>query len=170
MIVVSTVPRVTPVGNPQRLLVRNVVMTNTPIEMTVSRPRAVVTGAAQGIGAAICERLRSDGFEVTGLDLHPGEAGDSARSCDITDKMAVEALAAELGPVGVLVNNAGIWRFAPLLEAKSEDVRAVLEVNLIGTLNCIQAFGRRMSWLQCRSASEPARSAPATLERQQHVQ
>ncbi len=119
-------------------------MTNTPIEMTVSRPRAVVTGAAQGIGAAICERLRSDGFEVTGLDLHPGEAGDPARSCDITDKMAVEALAAELGPVGVLVNNAGIWRFAPLLEAKSEDVRAVLEVNLIGTLNCIQAFGRRM--------------------------
>ena len=104
--------------------------------------RAVVTGAAQGIGAAIATRLARDGMEVVRVDRLPSLGGWT--TCDITDADAVARLAADVGPVDVLVNNAGIWRFAPLLDVSGDDVRAVLEVNVVGTLRCAQAFARPM--------------------------
>ena len=110
-----------------------------------SRPRrALVTGAAQGIGAAIADRLEHrDGFEVVRVDRQESPDG-RWRSCDITDSASLDALAAAVGHVDVLVNNAGIWRFAPLVDADADDVRAVLDVNVVGTLRCAQVFGRGM--------------------------
>ena len=103
--------------------------------------RAVVTGGGRGIGAAIVERLRSDGLEVVPLDARGAEG---VVQCDVTDQAAVEAAAAEIGPVDVLVNNAGIWRFALLEDVTSEDFAAVLDVTLRGAFHCVQAFGRPM--------------------------
>ena len=102
----------------------------------------MVTGAAQGIGAAIATRLARDGMDVVRVDRQPS-AGHWT-TCDITDANDVARLAADVGPVDVLVNNAGIWRFAPLLDASADDVRAVLDVNVVGTLRCAQAFARQM--------------------------
>ncbi len=101
----------------------------------------MVTGAARGIGAAIAGRLEADGYRVHRLDVL---AGDGVTGCDITDPVAVAATADAIGPVDVLVNNAGHWRFGPLEDVTPEDFRAVLDVNLMGTFLCTQAFGRSM--------------------------
>lgn len=103
--------------------------------------RAVVTGAGGGIGAVIADRLRRDGWEVVGIDLH---AADGVLACDVSDHAAVHALAAEIGPVDALVNNAAIWRFAAFEDVTVEDFDAVLAVNVRGPFNCIQAFGAGM--------------------------
>jgi NAD(P)-dependent dehydrogenase (short-subunit alcohol dehydrogenase family) len=99
-----------------------------------------VTGAARGIGAAIADRLAQDGMEVLRVDLDsPG-----CLRCDVSDHVAVAELAAEVGPVDVLVNNAAIWRRAPLEHADPAEFRRIFEVNLFGAFHTIQAFGRGM--------------------------
>lgn len=103
--------------------------------------RAVVTGAGRGLGAAIAAELAAAGHEVVRLDV---EADPDVLACDVTDRAAVEAVAAAIGPVDVLVNNAGIWRFAALEDVTPEDFRAVVDVNLMGTFHCTQVFGRSM--------------------------
>ena len=118
-----------------------------------SSPLAVVTGAARGIGAAISDRLATDGFHVVRLDR---SFPDSDRShdiiqCDVCDAESVHDAAAalaeravDLGPVRVLVNNAGAWSFGPLEEVTSEEFGRILDVNLRGTFHCTQEFGRVM--------------------------
>ena len=108
---------------------------------------AVVTGAGQGLGRATAVRLAADGFRIVALDRNGDTAaatadavGGTAHTCDVRDRDAVRAVAAEIGPVQVLVNNAGIWRYSDLLSITPEDARDVLDVNLLGTLWCIQAF------------------------------
>ena len=103
--------------------------------------RAVVTGAGRGIGAAIAERLAADGFDVVRLDQ---VAGDGVVPCDVTDPVAVARVAADVGPVDVLVNNAGMWLFETLEDVEPADFRRVVDVNLLGTFHCTQAFGRGM--------------------------
>lgn len=102
---------------------------------------AVVTGAGRGIGAAIADRLGADGYEVVRLDV---DGGDGVLACDVADHDAVHRVAADVGPVDVLVNNAGIWRFGPIEDADPADVARVMAVNFGGTFNCTQAFGRTM--------------------------
>jgi NAD(P)-dependent dehydrogenase (short-subunit alcohol dehydrogenase family) len=75
----------------------------------------VVTGGASGIGLATCARLAGEGFVVAALDLKPdGAAGSAALcvSCDVTDEDdvdgAMRTVCGTLGPVDVLVNNAGV--------------------------------------------------------------
>jgi 3-oxoacyl-[acyl-carrier protein] reductase len=103
--------------------------------------RAVVTGAARGIGAAIADRLMTDGLEVFRLDVIEA---DGVRYCDVSKRSDVERVAAEIGPVDVLVNNAGIWRFAELADVDPDDFQQVLAVNVGGTFHCTQVFGRPM--------------------------
>lgn len=110
-----------------------------------------MTGAGRGLGRAISERLAHDGYQVVAVDLDPTSAqstadalGGLAAHCDVADAEAVQSLAAEVGPVEVLVNNAGIWRFGPVLEASDSDIEEVLTVNLLGTLHCCQAFAPGM--------------------------
>jgi len=113
---------------------------------------AVVTGATGGIGAAICRRLARDGFRVavTDLDLPrcqelAAEVGGSAHVLDVTDAAASAALAAELGGVEVVVNNAGWDRFMPFLETTPELWDQVLRINLHGQIAVAHAFARGMA-------------------------
>ena len=78
---------------------------------------AVVTGAGQGLGRATAVRLAADGFTVIALDRNGDaavatakEVGGTGHTVDVRDRDAVQAVAAEIGPIQVLVNNAGIWR------------------------------------------------------------
>jgi NAD(P)-dependent dehydrogenase (short-subunit alcohol dehydrogenase family) len=110
--------------------------------------QAVVTGAARGIGRAISERLLADGWRVGMLDLTtPSGVPDGAvpLGADIADEAAVEAALDQFGgTVDLVVNNAGIVRFGPLLDAAVADVDAVSRTNLVGTFIMARAGARRM--------------------------
>lgn len=103
---------------------------------------AIVTGAAGGIGSSICRRLELEGFQVVRVDV----AGpDIDLALDITDASAVDKAIATLDNTpDVLVNNAGIVRFGPLLTMSHADFRSVVDVNLIGTFNVARAAAVRM--------------------------
>ena len=108
---------------------------------------AVVTGAGQGLGAETARVLAKQGHSIVAVDVDGDTAGRTAEAvggrafaCDVADRDAVRDLAGRLGPVDVLVNNAGIWRFGPLLDLSPADVHDVVNVNLLGTLWCVQAF------------------------------
>jgi NAD(P)-dependent dehydrogenase (short-subunit alcohol dehydrogenase family) len=70
--------------------------------------------------------------------------GGRAHRCDITDHAEVKALAEAVGPVDVLVNNAGLWVYGALVDASPDDIQRVLAVNVLGTLWCCQAFAPAM--------------------------
>lgn len=112
---------------------------------------AVVTGAGQGLGRATAERLARDGHHVAAVDRDGAAArrtadavGGDGYECDVTDAAAVDALAESIGPVEILVNNAGIWRFHDLQGGTLGDVDDVISVNLVGVVNCTRAFARTM--------------------------
>jgi 3-oxoacyl-[acyl-carrier protein] reductase len=113
---------------------------------------AVITGGARGLGLAIGKRLRDDGWQVIAADLVPGETeGDTGiayRHMDVCDRDEVSATLAavvdEYGSLDLLVNNAGITRHVPLVDLTWEDWSAVVDVNLHGVFNCLQAAGRLM--------------------------
>jgi 3-oxoacyl-[acyl-carrier protein] reductase len=100
--------------------------------------RALITGAARGIGRAIAAQLRSAGAEILCCDL-PGtseneevarEVGGTALYADVTKADDVEKLIADAGEIDILVNNAGITRDGLLARMSEEDWRAVIDVNL----------------------------------------
>jgi 2-hydroxycyclohexanecarboxyl-CoA dehydrogenase len=103
---------------------------------------AVVTGGGSGIGQAVAQRLRADGLHVATLDLNPSD-DEFAYTADVTDRAAVDtaldAIHAQLGPVTVLVNAAGLERFKRFTDIKFEDWQRVIDVNLNGVFHCIQA-------------------------------
>jgi NAD(P)-dependent dehydrogenase (short-subunit alcohol dehydrogenase family) len=116
---------------------------------------AVVTGAASGIGLAVAGRLVAEGARVLMSDIAPSladAAAGLAQPCcaaDVSDPAAVEALFAaadrELGPLDVLVNNAGILgRPSELTALVERDFDRVMGVNLKGPLFTTQAAARRM--------------------------
>ncbi len=96
---------------------------------------AVVTGAAGGIGAAICARLGDEGLEVVGVDLSPRLAdlpNIEPIQVDLTTDQGIETIRGGLKgrTVSVLVNNAGITRDARLVNMTDDDFSAVISVNL----------------------------------------
>jgi NAD(P)-dependent dehydrogenase (short-subunit alcohol dehydrogenase family) len=117
---------------------------------------AIITGgaSARGLGKATAILFAEHGARVAILDLEaeaaeqaaadlPG-AGHMGRACDVTDKAACEAAAAEviaaLGQVDILMNNAGITQPLKVMEIAPEHYDAVLDVNLRGTLYMSQAL------------------------------
>jgi 3-oxoacyl-[acyl-carrier protein] reductase len=99
---------------------------------------ALVTGTAQGIGAAIEAALERHGATVHGVDKD---------SVDVTDRVQVDALLERIGPVDILVNNAGgvvgqVGR--PLEEVSDEDWQAVVDANLKSTFVCTRAVAPGM--------------------------
>jgi NAD(P)-dependent dehydrogenase (short-subunit alcohol dehydrogenase family) len=103
---------------------------------------AVVTGGGHGIGRALCERLARDGARVVVADLHAERAekiaarvGGIAFVGDVGDPAVVSALVdraeAEYGPVHVFCSNAGIGDRGPDLASTPDEVRAVVDVNLL---------------------------------------
>lgn len=97
--------------------------------------RALVAGAAGGIGAAVARAFAEAGVEVIAADLRaPDPApGMIPRACDVADETAVRALCAEaeaLGGIDYLVNAAGIGLTASLADLSLEDWRRVMDANL----------------------------------------
>lgn len=110
---------------------------------------AVITGAAQGIGAREAEVLRDAGYRVANLDLKPSSAeGVLNVVCNTTDAAQVDAafteVEAKLGPVQVLVANAGITRDTLAMRMKDEDWSSVIDVNLTGTFLVVRRALRQM--------------------------
>ncbi|OBJ21237.1 short-chain dehydrogenase [Mycobacterium sp. 1165196.3] len=103
---------------------------------------AVVTGGASGIGRAVAERLRSDGFQVAVLDLAVTDDG-FGYGADVTDRAQVDAAIAAIrkafGPILVLVNAAGVEGFAKFSEMSFEQWSKVIDVNLHGVFHTVQA-------------------------------
>jgi NAD(P)-dependent dehydrogenase (short-subunit alcohol dehydrogenase family)/enamine deaminase RidA (YjgF/YER057c/UK114 family) len=116
---------------------------------------AVVTGAGRGIGAATARALADAGLSVVvaarnrdQIEWQTAElmaTGRQARAvvCDVTSEASVQALsrdAAELGPVAVLVNNAGAAASMPVVRTSLEDWNRLMAVNATGTFLCTRAF------------------------------
>jgi 3alpha(or 20beta)-hydroxysteroid dehydrogenase len=107
---------------------------------------ALVTGGSRGMGAATVRRLHSEGASVVAADILDDEGksladelGERVRymHLDVTSEVewpaVVEATEREFGKLDVLVNNAGILRFASVEECTLDDFRQILDINLIGT-------------------------------------
>jgi NAD(P)-dependent dehydrogenase (short-subunit alcohol dehydrogenase family) len=116
---------------------------------------AVVTGGNRGIGRALSRALGEAGARVAiaARDHARSEAvaddlGALAVQTDITDAASVRAMldtvTAELGPVDVLVNNAGVCYHRPALEVTDDEWRNVWDVNVDGLWNCSRVVGAQM--------------------------
>jgi 2-hydroxycyclohexanecarboxyl-CoA dehydrogenase len=103
---------------------------------------AVVTGGGSGIGRAVADRLRADGYHVATIDLNPSDE-EFAQTADVTDRAQVEAalsaIRAQLGPVTILVNAAGLDGFKRFTDITFDEWQKVVDVNLNGVFHCIQA-------------------------------
>lgn len=120
---------------------------------------ALVTGAAQGIGAAVARAL-ADGASIAAVDVNAAGleslvAELRARGCqasgyrvDVGDSAAVEAaverIEREQGPIGILANVAGVLRMAPAVSLSDEDWAATFAVNTHGVFHVSRAVARRM--------------------------
>ncbi len=120
----------------------------------MKKPIAIVTGAAKGIGNAICKRLIDDGYYIVAVDLDPNPealANELTTSTcqyelvNISDESQVKELFARIinihGTISAVVNNAGIIRDNMIWNMSVDDFDAVINVNLKGT------------WLMCREAA-----------------
>ena len=119
---------------------------------------ALVTGASRGIGAAIAERLSSDGARVIGtattaegaLRISETLAGRGGRGAvlNVGDPASIESVLADIeskeGAIGILCNNAGITRDTLLLRMKAEDWEAVIQTNLASVFRLSKAVLKGM--------------------------
>jgi glucose 1-dehydrogenase len=123
----------------------------------MSRKIALVTGAAQGIGLACAQALNDSGCKVVLSDINEEKAKAAAAElgadawaigCDIGDPAQIAAMfdriEREAGPVGILVNNAGIALPGDFLSYSLDDFRRVLDVNLVGMFCAMQRAARSM--------------------------
>ncbi|MGD9497676.1 MAG: 3-oxoacyl-[acyl-carrier-protein] reductase [Armatimonadota bacterium] len=135
--------------------------------MNSERRVALVTGASRGIGAAIALRLARDGHDLAVNYVEDPTRDNAAEAdavaeqiralgvealcvaADVTDREAVadmvDYVAARVGSIDVLVNNAGITRDRTLRKLEPEDWDAVIGVNLTGAFNCARAVVGGMS-------------------------
>jgi 2-hydroxycyclohexanecarboxyl-CoA dehydrogenase len=109
----------------------------------------IVTGGAGGIGAAVCRRFAEEGSKVAVFDVSLSSSPQGkSYSIDITNQpQVVEGVAAverDLGPVDVLVNNAGWDRAAPFLETDAALWEKIIAINLKGPLNTHHAVLKGM--------------------------
>jgi 2-hydroxycyclohexanecarboxyl-CoA dehydrogenase len=121
---------------------------------------AIVTGGANGIGRAIAVRLAAEGARVAVADIQAAAAertaaeirgaGFEARAfaLDVTSleqaQAAADAIERELGPIDVLVNNAGWDKLEPFVDSAPETWDKVIAINFRGVLNCCKAVAPRM--------------------------
>lgn len=112
--------------------------------MRLEGKKALVTGGASGIGAAIARRLAAEGADVTIGDLNldgaaevAGEISGLAIELDVTDLGSAQAAVDSAGaPIDILINNAGTDEFGFFSQTTEEQWQKVIAVNLTGVLNC----------------------------------
>ncbi len=111
------------------------------------KARVVVTGAAGGIGTALCHRFAAEGADVVAVDR--GEAGLARLvreadvetvAVDLTDSEETMVALGPLAPVDVLVNNAGVTALGPGSDIPPEAVEQVMAVNYLGSVNATYAL------------------------------
>ena len=113
----------------------------------------IVTGAGQGIGRAIAEKLASEGAAVVATDINEPAARDTAQAiggsaigmhADVTSRDSVRAVAEQVrsrfGRIDVLVNNAGWDKAVPFADSDPADWDRVIQINLYGVLNTSKAI------------------------------
>jgi len=121
---------------------------------------AIVTGAGQGLGKAVALRLAREGADIVVVDINRETAEQTARDAralsrrsqahpvDIACLAEIEAMAdrvvGEFGRIDILVNAAGIAQTTPFLELTEQEWDRVIDVNLKGTVFCMQAVARQM--------------------------
>ena len=114
---------------------------------------AIVTGASSGIGKAVATALAEEGCAVVGFSRRfaaatlmqlprPGSVAEV--QLDVTDEAAVKARFDELPNIDLLVCSAGNAHYAPIVNSRVEELRAMLDVHIIGTYLCARAALRRM--------------------------
>jgi NADP-dependent 3-hydroxy acid dehydrogenase YdfG len=120
---------------------------------TNTRRVAVITGASSGIGEATARALAADGHRVALLARRADriqaladELGDGALAieADVTDRdsivAAAERVQLELGGTDILVNNAGVMLLAPFTSGQKDEIRQMVEVNLLGAMTATEVF------------------------------
>ncbi|ETD81955.1 L-iditol 2-dehydrogenase [Rhodobacter capsulatus] len=122
--------------------------------MRLTGKRALITGAARGIGRAFAEAYLREGADVTIGDINlegarktAAEIGCAAVHLDVTDQASIDAAMAELragGGIDILINNAAIFTAAPIDEITRTDYDRVFAINVAGTLFTLQAAAREM--------------------------
>jgi 2-hydroxycyclohexanecarboxyl-CoA dehydrogenase len=111
---------------------------------------AIVTGAGQGIGQGIAEKLAAEGATVVVTDLNEATAKETAETidgvgihADVTSRESVEAMVAQVhrqfGRIDVLVNNAGWDKASPFVDSDPADWDRVIAINLYGVLHTCKA-------------------------------
>ncbi|WP_108662105.1 L-iditol 2-dehydrogenase [Acuticoccus kandeliae] len=119
--------------------------------------RALITGAARGIGFAFAEAYAREGARVAIGDIDLDRAREAADSIgdaaiavrlDVTDQISIDAAVATttaaLGRIDILVNNAALFDLAPIAEITRESYDRLFSVNVAGVLFTMQAVARRM--------------------------
>jgi NAD(P)-dependent dehydrogenase (short-subunit alcohol dehydrogenase family) len=127
------------------------------LDFSLKGRRALVTGGASGIGAAICDAFAAKGARVAVVDLNAPAAGAKAKAigsgamsvaCDVSDpasaQKAVDAVLAEFGRIDILVNSAGVAVLAPAEELPLDAWDRTIDINLKGAFLMSQAVGKAM--------------------------
>jgi NAD(P)-dependent dehydrogenase (short-subunit alcohol dehydrogenase family) len=134
-------------------------MTNSINLFRLEGRRAVVTGAASGIGKAIAATLAEAGAHVVVLDLNAEKAAEAAREmgsdaigigCDVSDEKSVAATFASIAekPCEILVNSAGVAHVGTIESTSAEEFDRLFKVNVRGTYLCMQAAVAQMKQQQ----------------------
>ena len=125
--------------------------------MRLMGKRALITGAARGIGLEFARAYLAEGAQVALTDVNEGAvraaagglgAGAHAVVMDVTRQESIEAgfeaAVAAMGGLDILINNAALFDAAPIVEITRESYDRLFAVNVAGTLFCLQAAARRM--------------------------
>jgi 2-keto-3-deoxy-L-fuconate dehydrogenase len=134
---------------------------------------AVVTAAGQGIGRACALAFAAEGAQVTATDIDAAKLGTlqdqkiATRRLDVTKKAEIDALAAELGAVDVLLNCAGFVHHGTILDCSEADWEFTLDLNLRSAYRMIHAFlpamlsgGKGASIINMSSSVSSLKAAP----------
>jgi meso-butanediol dehydrogenase/(S,S)-butanediol dehydrogenase/diacetyl reductase len=130
------------------------------MESRLSGKLAIVTGTGQGIGKAVALRLAREGADIVVVDINSETAGQTAQDIRALGPQAqaypvnvaypaeiqsmVDCAIVEFGRIDILVNAAGIAQTTPFLELTEDEWDRVIDINLKGTVFCMQAVARQM--------------------------
>lgn len=116
-------------------------MSDITSQIVLDGRRALVTGAAGDIGAAVCAELEASGARLTRCDLR---AGEGVIACDVTDERSVTAAFDAAGALTDVVHAAGVGSVGPLAELELTEWERVLAVNLTGSFIVAREAARRL--------------------------